>query len=121
VRWFDIPKSDGKTRTLGIPTVADRIALMMVKRHLEPIVEPEFHPDSYGYRAGKSALYAVGVAESAGRRIEKNHIPGPLGVRARNSDSRLIREKLNLEPRASLRDGQEVIYGSIEGRIRAKD
>ena len=42
--------------------MADRIAQMVVKRHLEPMVEPKFHPDSYGYRPGKSALDAIGVA-----------------------------------------------------------
>ena len=47
---------------MGIPTVADRIAQTVVKRYLEPLVEPRFHPDSYGYRPGKSALDAVGVA-----------------------------------------------------------
>jgi RNA-directed DNA polymerase len=45
-----------------VPTVADRIAQMVVKQHLEPLVEPKFHPDSYGYRPGKSALDAVGMA-----------------------------------------------------------
>ena len=42
-----------------VPTVADRIAQEVVRRYLEPILEPVFHPDSYGYRPGKSAIDAV--------------------------------------------------------------
>lgn len=57
----EIPKNDGGKRPLGIPTVEDRIAQMAVKHHLEPMLEPHFHPDSYAYRPGKSALQAVGV------------------------------------------------------------
>ena len=45
---------------LGIPTIADRVAQTVVKMELEPILEPIFHPDSYGYRPHKSALDAVG-------------------------------------------------------------
>jgi len=62
VRAVDIPKPHGGgTRTLGVPTVADRIAQTVVARHLEEKVEPIFHPDSYGYRPGRSALDAVGA------------------------------------------------------------
>jgi len=48
--------------TLTVPTVGDRVAQMVVKLYLEPEVEPYFHADSYGYRPGKSAVEAVGVA-----------------------------------------------------------
>ena len=61
VLMVEIPKARGGMRTLGIPTVADRIAQMVVKQAFEPSVEPYFHPDSYGYRPGKSALQAIGV------------------------------------------------------------
>jgi RNA-directed DNA polymerase len=62
VREVEIPKPGGRgSRTLGVPTVADRIAQTVVKMYLEPGVEPVFHKDSYGYRPGRSALEAVGI------------------------------------------------------------
>jgi RNA-directed DNA polymerase len=62
VRVVEIEKKDGGQRKLGVPTVADRIAQMVVKMYFEPFVEPYFHPDSYAYRPNKSAIQAVGVA-----------------------------------------------------------
>ena len=61
VKAVAIPKKSGGERILGVPTVADRVAQMVVKMVFEPKVEPIFLPDSYGYRPGKSALDAVGV------------------------------------------------------------
>ena len=62
VKAVEIPKAGGKgVRVLGVPTISDRIAQTVAKMYLEPKVEPVFHPDSYGYRPGKSALDAVGT------------------------------------------------------------
>ncbi len=57
----DIPKSDGGIRSLGIPTIIDRIAQMVVKQRIEPELERHFHENSYGYRPNKSALEALSV------------------------------------------------------------
>lgn len=59
VKAVPIPKKSGGTRVLGVPTVADRVAQTAVKLVLEPVLDPLFHPDSYGYRPGKSAHDAV--------------------------------------------------------------
>lgn len=64
VRLCPIPKRGGGKRVLGIPTVADRVAQMVGVLYMAPKVEPHFHPDSYGYQAGKSALDAVGTART---------------------------------------------------------
>src|SRR5580700_6652552 len=61
VRAVSIPKKTGGQRILGVPTVADRVAQMVVKQHIEPDIDPIFLADSYGYRPRKSALDAIGV------------------------------------------------------------
>lgn len=59
LRLHDIPKADGTTRRLAIPTVADRIVQTAVAQALAPHFEARFHPDSYGYRLGRSVKMAV--------------------------------------------------------------
>lgn len=61
VKTVSIPKKTGGERILGIPTVSDRVAQMVVKIYFEPLVEPYFHDDSYGYRPKKSAIQAIEV------------------------------------------------------------
>jgi RNA-directed DNA polymerase len=61
VKAVPIPKKCRGTRILGVPTVADRVAQTVVKMVLEPMLEPVFDRDSYGYRPGRSALDAVAL------------------------------------------------------------
>jgi len=69
VRGVKIPKASGGTRSLGIPSVQDRIAQQVVKTYLEPKVDPTFHQDSYGYRRGRNAHMAIQTAMTRCNRI----------------------------------------------------
>ena len=59
VKEEEIPKKDGKTRKLGIPTISDRIGQMVIKDYIEPRLEEMFSPNSYGYRPDKNAHQAL--------------------------------------------------------------
>ena len=59
VRSVEIPKKDGSTRTLGIPTLRDRIAQEVVRKYMEQRIDQIFHANSYGYRPLKSAGEAI--------------------------------------------------------------
>jgi RNA-directed DNA polymerase len=61
VKRVEIAKRKGGTRILGVPTVSDRVAQMVVKLYVEPQLDGLFHSDSYGYRPGKSAKQAIAI------------------------------------------------------------
>ena len=64
VKRESIPKGDGKERHLGIPTVKDRVAQMVITKELEEVLEPIFSKNSFGYRPNKSAHQAIEQART---------------------------------------------------------
>lgn len=62
VRRVDIPKPQGGVRTLGVPTVVDRLIQQAMHQAMQPLFEPTFSDNSYGFRPGRSAQQAVNKA-----------------------------------------------------------
>ena len=59
---IEIPKGNGKTRLLGVPTTTERVLQQAVSQSIAPLFEPEFKPNSFGFRPNKNARQAVGQA-----------------------------------------------------------
>jgi RNA-directed DNA polymerase len=70
VKEVEIPRKDGKVRKLGISTISDRVAQMVVKEYLEPRFEKIFSPHSYGYRPDKSAHQALKAVQENSRKMD---------------------------------------------------
>lgn len=68
---MEIPKGDGKTRPLGIPTIMDRLVQQCVLQVLEPICEAKFHEHSYGFRPNRSTENAIAQAY---KNMQMNHL-----------------------------------------------
>ncbi|HMI76518.1 MAG TPA: reverse transcriptase domain-containing protein [Steroidobacteraceae bacterium] len=64
VRRVDIPKPSGGIRTLGVPTVVDRLIQQALHQVLQPLFEPTFSDSSFGFRPGRGAHQAVRQAQS---------------------------------------------------------
>lgn len=100
-------------------------SFLYIEECLEGVLRLTRSPHTGPFNIGSEEMVTINhlaamVMDIAGKKLSVRHIPGPTGVRGRNSDNRLIRETLNWAPSKSLRDGMEMTYAWIEAQVGNK-